>query len=529
MNIKKYMMLGGVALTLGLSTSCVGDLDLEPIDPQKIFADPSNPEWVRNAFSQCYATMAVTSNSGSGDMNISAPNAGASAYTRLVWMMEEAPSDEAFWIWEDNGVSQISQNAFSAGNQTIGMAYDRIYQHLAICNSFISIMGDPSDPEMLTMRDEARALRAMSYYWVCDIWGNSPFSTDAPDGTALPQLPRAELYAWLVGELTDLLDNGALQETPVYGRVGRDGVEALLARVYLNAEVYTKGAVKAWDKCLKHCNNIINRHKGGGFNQSGLAKHYLYLFCGDNEEYMPGGGNKAENEILWGVAFDADYCQSYGGTTFLQAGSQWDNENGLLAAWKCYGARQTLSERFAVNPEDVRWSLWDKDVNIANGGFFDTDLAGYHPKKWTNMKHGTDGSFLPVETANTFSSADLALIRLADVYLMRTECYLHGAGNQADALEGVNFIRERAGLAPWTAPMLTADNLLDERSRELYFEFTRRSDLIRFGRYVGNNQMVWPWKGMSKEGTRVRDNQVLMPIPTNVLGAQPGLQQNPDY
>ena len=91
----------------------------------------------------------------------------------------------------------------------------------------------------------------------------------------------------------------------------------------------------------------------------------------------------------------------------------------------------------------------------------------------------------------------------------------------------MNYLRDRAGVAPFDA--LDEQTLLDERSRELYYEMTRRSDLIRFGRYTGNRQDVWPWKGNSRQGQRIDSRYNLMPIPTNILSTQPSLKQNPGY
>lgn len=527
MNIKKYLMLGGAALILGSATSsCIGDLDLEPIDPSQIFADPSSPEFVSRSFAECYALMGLCGNSDPGSSNLTVPDAGASVYTRLIFEMEEFPTDEAFWVWEDNGLRDMCTTNFSADNKQVEIAYGRFFQHIAVCNDFLANTDGATDEATVRMRDEVRALRAMTYFWVCDIFGNATFTLAKPDGSIQPpQLARAELYAWLVGELNDLLTNGHLADTPVYGRVGKDGVEALLARVYLNAEVYTDGAVSAWDKCLTHCNNIITRHKGTGFMGSGLANHYLYLFSRENEQYMPGGGNTAENEILWGVPFDEDKMQSYGGTTFLLAGALGSGMYGSQASWSCLTAREPLSNRFEGG--DLRTQLWLKGNGIENQAFLDFSIAGYQPLKWTNLTPDGNGGFSSTVKASTFCSADLAMIRLADVYLMRAECFLHGQGNLTDALEGINFLRLRAGVAPWDE--FDEESLLDERSRELYFEMTRRSDLIRFGKYVGNGQSIWAWKGNARNGQRIDRRYLLMPIPTNILSAQPSFKQNPGY
>lgn len=532
MNIKKYLMLGGVALSLGLTTaSCVGDLDIEPIDPSQTYADPNDPTFVANALAQCYANLIAPSTSGPGDSNISAPDAGMSTYHRLLFTAEEFSADEAFWIWKDNGLDEIITNTTSAGNLQIEMAYSRIYQHIAVCNSFMYSTEDVNVEGVDRMRAEARTLRAFSYFNVCNLWGNSPFSVDAPDGQPLPQLSRKEIYNWLVSELNDIVSSGLLKSDAPYGRIGQDAAEALLARVYLNAEVFCGGPVTdSWKNAYDLCTTIIRRHQGTGYNGSGLASNYLGLFAKNNRDYAPGGTNADGQEILWTIPCDADHLQSYGGSTFLLAGSLSAGDFGCLANWSCMTAREQLSNRFTAEPYDVRWSQWITSGRTpVNQDFSEYATAGYQAIKWVNWDMMPNGSYDMTGDAGNFTSCDVPLIRLADIYLMRAECYFHGQGTQADALADVNLVRSRAGVTSWNITQLTPDNLLDERSRELYFECTRRTDLIRFNRYVGANQMLWSWKGNAAEGTTIQSWRTLMPIPTNILAAQPELVQNEGY
>ena len=530
MKIKKYLILGGIVVAVGMQ-SCIGDLDIKPIDPSQTYADPDNLEFVQNAMAQCYSNLIVSSTSGAGEASISAPDAGMSVYNRLLFTVEEFAADEAFWIWKDNGLDEIITNTTSAGNKQIEMAYSRIYQHIAVCNSFLSVTENSSVEGIERMRAEVRTLRALSYYYVCGIWGNSPFGIGDPNGTALPQTPREEIYEWLVAELNDIVSSGILNTTTEYGRVGQDAAEALLARVYLNAEVFCGQPVdKSWENVYKLCTSIINRNSGKGYKGSGLASHYLALFAKNNKNYAPGGANADGQEILWTIPCDNDHLQSYGGTTFLLAGSLGAGGYGTLSSWSCMTAREQLAKRFEAQPNDVRWSLWIKDGRTeVNAGFQDFATAGYQAIKWTNWDMDSNGNFDTGGAAESFTSCDVPLIRLADIYLMRAECYFHGQGTATDALADINLVRERAGITDLTATELTQDNLLEERSRELYFECTRRTDLIRFGRYVGPNQMLWSWKGNAAEGTTIQTWRTLMPIPTNILAAQPELVQNTGY
>lgn len=550
MNIKNFLMLGGVALGLGL-TSCVGDLDLDPIDPN--LESPESPTLLVNQAMECYQTMATSGQEGPGSSIISGLDNGRGQYTRALFMMNVFPTDECIWIWKDDGIYDLVTNTFDSSNGNIYGTYSRLFAHIALCNQFIAEAEGNGDAEIKRLRDEVRALRAMSYYWMCDIFGKSSFTVSRPDGSSEPvQYTRVQLYEWLENELRDIVDNGHLADVPVYGRVGKDGAEALLARLYLNAEVYC--GTPAYDKCAVRCENIIARHTGGGFKQSGLAENYLYLFCRNNEEYMPGGGNVAENEILWGIPFDSERLQSYGGTMLLINGALANSGGiselayGCSNAWQCMKAPQQFSECFTQS--DQRWSLWvkgkqtwvdekgvqqEKDYKITNDEFTQWG-DGYICIKWTGLTHGANNpggapNWDSNIIATQFPDTDLGLIRLADVYLMYSECAVRNAQgtDKAKALNYANYIRERAGVSLWSANDLTLDNLLAERCRELYWELTRRTDLIRFGRFTGPNQMLWAWKGNALEGNNIDDRYNLMPIPVNIIAASPSFKQNKGY
>ena len=189
MNIKKYMILGGVGLAMGLSSvSCVGDLDLEPIDPTKIFADPADPEFVGNAFAECYAIMGFAGTAGPGDANLSVPDAGASVYSRVIFEMQEFPTDEAFWIWEDNGLRDMNTNNYSASNKQIEICYSRLYQHIAICNSFLSVTEDnAANPEIAVMRDEVRT----TGLWISSVTVVSPSALPTGPSRFRPRVPKS--------------------------------------------------------------------------------------------------------------------------------------------------------------------------------------------------------------------------------------------------------------------------------------------------------------------------------------------------
>ncbi len=578
MNLKKYLLLGGVALGLGM-TSCVGDLDLEPNDPNLV--NTNDPNFKANALGICYSGIAVSGISGSGSSYVGGLDPGTSAYLRTLFTLGEFCTDELVWIWpndEAGSIGDIVACNWSSNNSIVYGAYYRLLGHIAICNQFLANTADDADAETLEMRAEARTLRAYSYYNMMDLYGQSSFITEEAEvGEEPSQISRAELFAWVEQELKDIVDNRLIAETPVYGRVGLDGAEALLARLYLNAEVFS--GTPRWADCQTRCENIIRRHQGGGFKGSGLANEYLYLFCKDNKQYMPGGANKAENEILFGISFDADMTQSYGGPTFIVAGTVTNSHYvprqnyGCSGEWSCIKGIQQMAERFYGLPNDKRDDLWVRGMlpagSDANGSWDAEDYTDvFHgftgswattggnvilkftgntitknpsavdynkPMTLFDGAYDANGVWQPNYPATTFMSTDQPIIRLADIYLMYTECYINGGvGDRTTALNYINLVRERAGNGPadlYGYSDLTVKNLMDERSRELYLESVRRSDLIRNKMFVGPQQTVWQVKGNinNMEGTRIDDKYALYPIPDAVLNSQPDFKQNPGY
>lgn len=566
MNLKKYLMFGGLALSLGLS-SCVNDLDLKPNDPNLV--NTNDPDFKANSLAICYSGIACSGISGPGStyVNIDGLDAGTSAYLRLLFSLNEFCTDEMIWIWPDAGVSDITACTWASNNTLVQGMYYRLLGHIAICNQFLANTKDEHDAETTEMRAEARVLRAYSYYNMLDLFGQSSFITEeAAAGEEPAQISRAELFNWLESELKDVVDNKIISENPLYGRVGLDGAEALLARLYLNGEVFS--GTPRWADCQTRCENIINRHKGGGFEGSGLANNYLYLFARDNDAYMPGGSNKAENEILFGIAFDADMTQSYGGPSFIISGTVSNTHYiprqnyGTSAEWSCIRGRLQLAEKFYGISSDVRDDLWVKGTlpagTNADGSKYDAEdyqdefqgftgdwktTGGNAIMKFTGRTRGNgpggwdwtqnaDGSYNCNFPATTFATTDQPIIRLADVYMMYAESYVNGnVGSRQKALDYMNLVRRRAGAPNLGYADLNRQGIMDERAREFYLESTRRSDLVRNKMFAGPQQIVWQFKGSidNKNGSRISEHMNLYPIPYAVLATQPDFKQNPGY
>jgi hypothetical protein len=154
---------------------------------------------------------------------------------------------------------------------------------------------------------------------------------------------------------------------------------------------------------------------------------------------------------------------------------------------------------------------------------------GYAVTKWTNIdSNGNQGS----DSSGNFVDTDIPLIRLAEIYLNYAEATLRGGGGDTNtAVSLINQIRERGfGGSSGTISSgdLTLDFILDERSRELYWEGLRRTDLIRYNRFT-NSSYLWPFKGNEPTGVGVDEYRNLFPLPANVVAINSNLTQNEGY
>ena len=535
--------------SLGFRLAYADEAQVAPDDmtPDVFSGDPKG--YMDRVLAECYQSLA--SSGYNGPVNTVA--SGSKAFIRAVFVCNELTTDEFAWKqFGDAGYYELTTMQFAADNGLMYTTYSRLYTCIALCNEFIRTVtkGKPIlKDELISIAEEyirqVKVLRGLCYFYAIDMFGNAGYQDETmPAGTAPEQWKRADLYNKVVAGLEEVSAQwGDSYAVPSYGYVGKEACDALLAKFYLNAEVFC--GVPAYDKCWAICDKIIKHHKGAGFNGSGLADSYIALFGANNDEYMAEGTRV--NEIIWGIPQDGDYLQNYGGTTFYIAAASSTStpglnmtnaSTGLNASWTCMNARTQLSKRFewddAGNSIDARASLWmtSKDgANIENTSI--TNFAdGYVPVKYTNYAYdefgGIDASKNP-PASNAFANADWCVIRLAEIYLSAAEAtVLGGVGDRNAALEYVNYIRERAWIEPMGMAQLTPDNILDERSRELYGENCRRTDLVRHNKYAGGNYN-WNWKGnVGNGGTATPEHMNLFPIPSTVISFQ-GFKQNPGY
>jgi len=356
-----------------------------------------------------------------------------------------------------------------------------------------------------------RAIRAMKYYYLMDLFANVPFVLETdPVGTYMPeQKGRDFLFPWIESELKAI--EGQLPEKSVanYGKVNNQVIWTVLAKMYLNAEVYIN--TNKYTDAVTYLKKVID----SGYT---LDPVYKNMFGADNDK---------SPEIIFPVIFDGKRATSYGGTTYLMAaayGSDMDPATnfGLNQSWSGLRAKETLSTLFSA--DDRRAMFWTSKRTLETSSLHDFN-SGYSVIKYRNIKSdGTPGS------DPTFPDTDFPMYRLADVYLMYAEAALRGGsgGDRATALGYVNALRNRAGVSTINDSQLTLDFLLDERARELYWEGHRRTDLIRFDKYTANYR--WPWKnGVYLGTTGISDIYKIFPIPATELSANSNIKQNPGY
>lgn len=520
---KIYIFLMSTVLGIG-ATSCVNDLNLQPIDPSTVqtFNEPE-------VFAKVYASWALSGQQGAaGNNDIDIDDEGRFSLFRTLWVTQELPTDEAVCAWGDAEVVTMNRSAFSSSNLALKGLYARLYFVVTIANHYLEqTTGMTSDNNIVKKRAEVRFLRALAYYYLMDVFGNVPFTTEI-SATAPPQIKRADLFTWIESELKAIEpDMYAAKQAPYY-RLDVTADWLLLSRIYLNAEVYSGTA--RWNDAAIYAKRVID----SGYK---LATNYKYLFQADNAGPVDGSTiNDAPNEIIFPIAADGVQTKSWGSTIFLMASTRtggmldWGSSEG----WGGNRARAKLVRKFiptgdvpasndlTVAANDKRALLFstDRTLDISDVTIF---KQGISVQKYWNTR--ADGK----ATHDTqFPDTDIPFMRLAEAYLTYAEAVVRGASpiSGYSALQAVNALRVRANAAQLVA--VDKDIILDEWAREFFFEGRRRTDLIRYGYFTGNNYN-WDWKGGVQNGTSLPSYLNLMPIPADDLNANSNLVQNTGY
>jgi hypothetical protein len=529
--IKRIAPAAVMLFTLGL-TSC-DYLDVTPIDPNSVMV-PDEPA----LYSKCYATMALAGQTGAdGDCDIDRLDGGTTGFVRQMWNLNELVTDEAICAWGDPGIPEFNFNTYDASHPMVEGFYNRLYASIAYCNHYLDVCAGAD----ATREAEVRFLRAMYYYFLMDCFGNVPFATKLMS-TPPEQIQRAELFKWIEEELLAVKDQllapaARKSSDSGYGRADQDAANLLLARMYLNAEVYTGSA--RWADAQTYAEKVINGpHKLWTSGANGWSA-YQMLFMGDN------GESGASCEAILPLLQDGVTTTSYG-TSMYVISSAWKDDMDtqsnfgmeLTNCWAGNRARSQLLAKFfpgndapAVAAADMTSLAKDdralffgvgRSLTVTTPGEF---TSGYSVAKFRNAY--SSGA---APHHNKFPDTDFFLMRSAEAYLIAAEADARLHNNVTSSDKGtkyINALRNRANAAV-SGGDYTVRQILDERSRELYFEGFRRTDLIRYGLYHTGDYM-WDWKGGAQAGSPFAQTRCLYAIPAEDLNANPNLVQNPGY
>ena len=503
-------MGAAIALTFGL-TSCVDDLNVEPINPQV------SQEFDQQAvFTKIYASLGMTGmqgTAGGGDLDAMGIDEGQSGFYRTLWYLNNLAGDEALCVWGDNGVPEANYTGWTDTDVFVQGLYYRLFFGVTLCNHFLEMTADKEDAESQLQRAEARFFRALNYYYLMDMYANVPLVTKVESEVPM-QAKRADIFAFLEQELLEMQNDMSEVGAGMYYRVDRAAAWLLLSRLYLNAEVYTGTA--RWADAAIYAEKVIT-------SSYQLADNYAALFMGDNDTNAD-----AMQEIILPIAQHGDYTKTYSGSYFLVAATHTSGmpEWGSIDGWGGMCARKSLVQKFQQGNDDrALFYATSDDPTITDPHAF---TSGWAVTKWNNLDSQTGGPVASNDVETKVPETDIPFLRAAEAYLTYAEAaFRDAAGNKGLALERFNALRTRANAQ--TVSNLTLELLRDEWSREFYFEGRRRIDLVRFDSFGGNTDYNWDWKAGVPNGTSFDKKYNILPIPVSDRNANSNLKQNDGY
>lgn len=456
--------------------------------------------------------------------------------------------------WVDGGVyRRIHEHKWTTDDDIVINIWTRAYKGITNCNRIIyqvqtaQIPVDAEDVDPLVA--EMKILRA-SYYWIlCDLYGNVPIvdSFDVPEGFLPQQNTRKEVYDFIVKDIIDNLPKVSVENSQVtYGKFNKWAGLSLLAKMYLNAEVYT--GTPQWNACIEACNTIIN---SGNFS---LESNQKNVFITENQN---------SKEIIFALPFDSKYVSDWNAFDVhmqtLDPGNQktynleYSPWGGVCAVPQFISTFDTLDSRYIDNYIKGPQYAANGDPIIASMG----DWAG-KPLFFRNYVGGVDeseevdgfrlGKFEIEMGASNRLSNDWPLFRYADILMMKAECLLR-TGHADEAATIISEVRARNFKNNPEKAVVTGAELmggstydyglrnhlesteeggadiqygrmLDELGWEFCQEARRRSDMIRFGTFTKKS-----WLSHSPNG----DYRALYPIPQSEIAKNSNLTQNPGY
>ncbi len=503
-----------------------------------------------------------------------------SEFATTYWFLQSLSTDEAVlphyaadWV-DGNRYLEMHRHTWTKDNGVVSSGWYYLSNMIGTANQTISIINKsapPSDSKNTGLA-ELKTMRALAYFMMMDLYGNVPLDTLYGSTELKAKSPRTQVFTFIESELKAAIPYlKSTSGTSTYGKPTQYMAYAMLAKMYLNAEVYT--GTQRYNDCIAACDMIIN---AGGGSQFALEPKTTYL-----QMFYPTNG-PAMKEFIFAIPFDAStsngymfYARydlnrnlgirySYSGSTpgaFTNPIMNGNTGSGLVNN-KPSGPRSTTDQYFAYfnDPNDIRNKQWlsglqywpdgspimVKTTNLGYDQFytgpspaaaFTYHLAlsplgtsrlgatsydlGKDEKAWNtgtrNIKFIADYTNL----INRNQNNDVPLFRYADIILMKAEAIQRGGTPTlgATALSLVNLLRaNRTSSAALTSVSL--EDIYAERCREFAWETWHRNDMIRFGKFENSY-------GLNKTNTDTYRR--IFPIPGTAIATNPKLTQNPGY
>lgn len=526
-NAKTFVI---VAMVMGVSvfTGC----NVNPTNPPSATGDTpvsdTLPSSVDSIYNKIFSRLIYTGDSlPDGLCDIQNTDEGTVCFYRIMHELQELPSDLQHWIWNDVGLADIMRHDWTSQNALLTGIYRRLLFNIELCNTYLDLTKNHNVGIIKTKRGEVLFMRAYYYSYVVDLFGRFPLLITSQYKQMPPQANRTELFNQVIKDLQDaLLQLPAVGQKTSYYRIDQAAAWLLLARMYLNAKVYT--GQDQWAEAAYYADLVIN-------STYSLCPTYRYLFMGDNSL------NGAMQEFIMVIPQDGEKTKSWGGlyaiAPYYEGYKSEADLSGLTENWKCYRSQKRLVDLFFPNgttvtgtateltqaagdarallrnkTDDLTWSL---PTNYTSALSYDF-TACWGIQKWTNLSFSSQPS-----SDVRWPDTDIPLMRTAEAYLTYTEAQFR-LNNISDALDAINKLRLRAGATPFQS--LTLKDILDEWGREFYAEGRRRTDLIRFNMFGGNTNYVWEGKASDFDSYRN-----VYPIPAEILQEHPDYEQNLGY
>lgn len=538
MHMKRTLFI--LAAAIALCSSCL-DEDTQGLLPEEKAYNSSS-----NLYNNAVATLYNYIGGNSDSQGLEGTVRGLYDYN--TFSTDEAIIPIRGGDWYDGGFWQnLYEHNWTASDESLYNTWLYLYKVAMLCNHSLSVIDSHknllTNNEYLAYSAEVRALRCLFYYELMDMFGNIPYvTTDSLSLNSVKQTRRSVVYRNIIQELQACLpflaNERSNMEGNYYGRMTRPVAQFLLARLFLNAEVYGDDdwtdsirpdgkniiftvngqSMNAWQACIYYCNQVESE----GYE---LETDYSFNFSVHNE---------TSKENIFTISMDKikyqnQFCYLFRSRHYAHGSAiGMDAENGTsatLATVHAYGyGTDSLDTRFAINFYADTLRVDGKIVTQENGEplvyqpLVMAENLTYSPYEKTagarmskyeiDRKAYSDGKL---------QDNDIVLFRFADILLMRAEAKVrNGQSGQAD----LNAVRSRAGMYARTA---TLDNILKERLLELVWEGSRRRDLIRFGLFNKAYDLRTPIKNEGDAHTTV------FPIPSKAIELNGNLKQNKGY